>query len=586
MAFFEALGTLRAEYERVVAENRALQPTPLEKPSKTEVAVKKAVPKKETKEINVKHQDAKGSNFDGRHVGFEVPQGDGDPNATEKKLPEMRRSVFRSAEDVASSLRPILNGVEEKNYTSGSTCAQIALHPHFQTMDMVMILVYAIWMGIDADWNSALLITDAHAIFQLADHFFCIYFVTELILRFFAYQGCRDRLRDAWFVFDAILVPLTIFDTWVMTILALATPVDQREATFVRRTEILRSFRILRLTRICRMAKLVRFFPELQILIKAPWCAGWGFSKDFFNFHSPRTLGKGFPIWTHVLQLDCIKTPTKAMLTAFRSVFFALILLLASHYMIAIAYHVTLQDSEIGKVGFASVLASMQTLFVHCTMLDEVISLVDQFTAESLYFHLLCMYLVMFLNAITLMNILIGIVVEVISNVAMAEREMVNVRWVQDVINQFLGDDVESLKQSELMEILASAKTLGSLKLLGVDAAILQEMVLAHFKEDQYASEMPLQHFVELVMQLRGANTASVKDVVDLRKCLADLLDAQHHYLQQISRKMDETMAAKPRAPKPLTGRKKKAKADHAPTAEGRALLTKAATYLSDSEPG
>ena len=289
MAFFEALGTLRAEYERVVAENHALQPTTLEKPSKKEVEVKKAVPEKETKEINVKHQDAKGSNFE-RHVGFEVPQGD--ENATEKKLPEMRRSVFRSAEDVASSLRPILNGEEEKNYTSGSTCAQIALHPHFQTMDMVMILVYAIWMGIDADWNSALLITDAHAIFQLADHFFCIYFVTELILRFFAYQGCRDRLRDAWFVFDAILVPLTIFDTWVMTILALATPVDQREATFVRRTEILRSFRILRLTRICRMAKLVRFFPELQILIKAPWCAG--FSKRFFIF-TPPNFGERIP---------------------------------------------------------------------------------------------------------------------------------------------------------------------------------------------------------------------------------------------------------------------------------------------------
>lgn len=294
MAFFEALGTLRAEYERVVAENRALQvPTPLEKPSKTEVAVKKAVPKKETKEINVKHQDAKGSNFD-RHVGFEVPQGE--ENATEKKLPEMRRSVFRSAEDVASSLRPILNGEEEKNYTSGSTCAQIALHPHFQTMDMVMILVYAIWMGIDADWNSALLITDAHAIFQLADHFFCIYFVTELILRFFAYQGCRDRLRDAWFVFDAILVPLTIFDTWVMTILALATPVDQREATFVRRTEILRSFRILRLTRICRMAKLVRFFPELQILIKATWVVVFrGVFRKIFLFSPTRKFGERSP---------------------------------------------------------------------------------------------------------------------------------------------------------------------------------------------------------------------------------------------------------------------------------------------------
>eukprot|EP00438_Fugacium_kawagutii_P029789 Skav227162 [mRNA] locus=scaffold502:204686:215520:- [translate_table: standard] len=204
-----------------------------------------------------------------------------------------------------------------------------------------------------------------------------------------------DRARDPWFVFDAVLVPLTIFDTWVtgqhsiqhptsqvMTLLALATPVEQREATFVRRTEILRSFRILRLTRICRMAKLVRFFPELQILIKA-------------------------------------------MLTAFRSVFFALILLLASHYMIAIAYHVTLKDTTVGQSSFNSVLASMQTLFVHCTMLDEIVSLVDQFTLESLYLHLLCMYFVMFINAITLMNILIGIVVEVISNVAIAEREMV-----------------------------------------------------------------------------------------------------------------------------------------------------------------
>ena len=168
----------------------------------------------------------------------------------------------------------------------------------------------------------------------------------------------------------------------------------------------------------------------------------------------------------------------------------------------------------------------------------------------------------MFINAITLMNILIGIVVEVISNVAMAEREMVNVRWVQDVIHQFLGDDVESLKQDELMEILGTGKTLGSLKLLGVDAAILREMVLAHFKEvDVSDTEMPLQNFVELVMQLRGANTASVKDVVDLRKWLQE---AQELHLHALSRKMDETLIAmKPKERRPnLTGRRKKAPAD------------------------
>lgn len=31
---------------------------------------------------------------------------------------------------------------------------------HFQSLDMVMIIVYAIWMGIEADWNDALLITE------------------------------------------------------------------------------------------------------------------------------------------------------------------------------------------------------------------------------------------------------------------------------------------------------------------------------------------------------------------------------------------------------------------------------------------
>ncbi|CAL1161104.1 unnamed protein product [Cladocopium goreaui] len=55
--------------------------------------------------------------------------------------------------------------------------------------------------------------------------------------------------------------------------------------------------------------------------------------------------------------------------------------------MIAIAYHVTLEETEVGKAAFGSVLvprqASMQTLFVHCTMLDEIITLIVPWTAGS-----------------------------------------------------------------------------------------------------------------------------------------------------------------------------------------------------------
>lgn len=291
-----------------------------------------------------------------------------------------------------------------------------------------------------------------------------------------------------------------------MTALALATPVDQAEATFIRNSEILRSFRILRLTRICRMAKLVRFFPELQILIKA-------------------------------------------MLTAFRSVFFALVLLLASHYMVAIAYHVTLKGSAVGSASFDLVLASMQTIFIHCTLLDEVINLVDQFTAEGLYVHLVCMYSVMFINAITLMNLLVGIVVEVISNVAVAEREAVNVKWVEEVLSQLLGH-VASVTQSELGVLLHGEAAHQAFELLGVDAEMLRETVRGRFKETP-TGELSMTQVVEMVIQLRGTNAATVKDMVELRKWV-------DRSQQVMTSKLDALLNSQVIAKRPIVRRKLK----------------------------
>lgn len=288
-------------------------------------------------------------------------------------------------------------------------------------------------------------------------------------------------MRDPWFVLDSFLVPLTVFDTWAMTVISLTSNVQHDDAAFVRRSEIIRLFRILRLTRLGRVVKLVRFFPELQILIKA-------------------------------------------IVTAFRAVFFALLLLLASHYTLAIAFHVTLQGQVVGTEMFGSVVASMQTLFVHCTLLDEVYQLVNELWKEKLWFHLVSVYCVMFINAITLMNILVGIVVEVISTVAMAERESVKVQWVSDIICQFMGD-ADRIQRSELVAILCGQHAMSSLKLIGVDAETLMETVDACFKDSRSAKSgleptMSFDEFVEVVLGLRGSNTATVKDVVELRKMI------------------------------------------------------------------
>lgn len=478
--FFDAISTMRAEYDLVLAENRVLRESQMRSGSPPD-------PTASMTSIDVQRSATQDStprqNSGNVQKALSASSQDQEQMETNKPTPRPRRnSVFPSHQSVRNSIETtILEGPKEGRFTRDSTCRRIALHPHFQTLDMVMIIFYAVWMGIDADLNTELLITDAQAVCQTADQLFCVYFVVEFCIRYFAFEKCWDRLRDPWFVLDSFLVPLTVFDTWAMTVISLTSNVQHDDAAFVRRSEIIRLFRILRLTRLGRVVKLVRFFPELQILIKA-------------------------------------------IVTAFRAVFFALLLLLASHYTLAIGFHVTLQGQVVGTEMFGSVVASMQTLFVHCTLLDEVYQLVNELWKEKLWFHLFSVYCVMFINAITLMNILVGIVVEVISTVAMAERESVKVQWVSDIICQFMGD-ADRIQRSELVAILCGQHAMSSLKLIGVDAETLMETVDACFKDSRSAKSgleptMSFEEFLEVVLGLRGSNTATVKDVVELRKMI------------------------------------------------------------------
>lgn len=494
--FSNALAALRAEYDKVVHENiqfrqhsmrsksmdteksahsaPAFGPMPSLSPGAPALQVdslSEALDVEQSVPLEARH-DVRGSL---QSQGTDITKS----SNTDDNRPRLRNSVFPQIDTVKRSIVTAMT--PPKGYTRESTCKCIASHPWFQNVDMAMIGIYAIWMGIDADWNTAMLITQSQAIFQTADQLFCIYFVIELGIRYFAFETCKDRIRDPWFVLDSIPVPLTVFDTWAMSIVASVTSVDDQDATTVRRSEIIRLFRTLRLTRICRVAKLVRFIPELQILIKA-------------------------------------------MLVAFRSVFFALVLLLASHYTLAIAFHVTTQGQDVGDEHFGSVIASMQTLFIHCTLLDEVFQLVNALMAERLYLHVLFVYLVMFLNAITLMNILIGIVVEVISTVAAAERASVNVKWVHEVIDQFWGD-AQRMGQNELKVLLRGTQAMAALKLVGVDADILMETLDDCFKDSRATragmeQEIAHDEFVDLVLGLCGSNTATVKDLVDLRRAV------------------------------------------------------------------
>ena len=314
-SFSNALAALRAEYDKVVLENLHLRQHTMRRSIDTEKSGAHSAPpfgpmpslspgggvpaQVDSGELDVEQSvpleagnDV--ASFTMLSENTNTPES-GDTEHQHRR-PRLRNSVFPQIDMVSQS---IVTAMEcPKGYTRESTCKCIASHPWFQNVDMAMIGIYAVWMGIDADWNTAMLITESKAIFQTADQLFCIYFVIELGIRYFAFETCRDRIRDPWFVLDSILVPLTVFDTWAMTIIAVVTDVDQQDATAVRRSEIIRLFRTLRLTRICRVAKLVKFMPELQILIKAMLVAFRSVSRWWQLKHflcSPLNLGKMNP---------------------------------------------------------------------------------------------------------------------------------------------------------------------------------------------------------------------------------------------------------------------------------------------------
>merc|ERR1719409_2175499 len=105
-------------------------------------------------------------------------------------------------------------------------------------------------------------------------------------------------------------------------------------------TSIIRLAKLLRLSRMARMARLLRAMPELLILIKG-------------------------------------------MLAACRSVFFTLCLLTLIMFVFSVAFRQLSVDCDFADIYFVSVPASMYSLLLHGTLLDDVSTMAKDIGKES-----------------------------------------------------------------------------------------------------------------------------------------------------------------------------------------------------------
>jgi len=368
---------------------------------------------------------------------------------------------------------------------------RIAKNTYFENTTLAVIVINAIWIAIDSDENNAETLLDAKWPFVLADVFFFSYFVIELIVRFMAFENKCNCLKDAWFVFDTSLVTLYLFDPFIITLATFASGGGQMDLP----TSVLRLFRLARLSRLVRM---LRSLPELMIMIKG-------------------------------------------MVKAAATVSYTLGLLLLFTYVFAIAMSQMSMGNEFREKYFKGVALSMYSLIIYGTFLDSFAEFCDDIREESTPCLMLITIFVV-LASMTVMNMLIGILCEVISAVAVDEKETM----ITEKVYEKFGNIVRSLDNNgdgtisfrELEVIMDNNDALDVLSSLNVDPGDLIDVADDTLSEK--GKELTLDDFMEMVLDLRGGLQATLKDIYFVNKRFNNKYTEMKELMENLHTKLDE----------------------------------------------
>eukprot|EP00928_Gymnodinium_smaydae_P042699 TRINITY_DN28712_c0_g1_i1.p1 TRINITY_DN28712_c0_g1~~TRINITY_DN28712_c0_g1_i1.p1 ORF type:complete len:596 (-),score=66.51 TRINITY_DN28712_c0_g1_i1:200-1987(-) len=371
-------------------------------------------------------------------------------------------------------------------YATHGLFQSIARHRAFEAMSMSAIALNAIWIAVEADMNDVAILSNAHPVFQVGEHTFCAWFLCEVIIRFFAYKAPRYSLQDRWFLFDAALAMIMVLETWIMLAILSATSTDQSNAA--GSTALFSIIRFARFLRMARIAKLISSCFELVVLLKG-------------------------------LKVAC------------RSVFYTLLLTAIVIYVFSVGFISLLKGTELEKQYFDTLPLSMWNLCLVGILPDQS-DLANALLNEdgggivpAFGFIVFCVA-----TGLTLMNMLVGVICEVVTIVSDVEKERMEVEYasrnVEDVFYSVMDRNHDGrLSKDEFAMIVGDEKCVAVLGEIGVDIedvlecrdVIYEEAAKTSVKDD---GRLSFKNFMQALLKLRGHNHATVRDIITLRKTI------------------------------------------------------------------
>jgi len=417
------------------------------------------------------------SQHSGRNVGV------GNDNAMGGAIME---AVFPDRNTIKDMLKGKEYAVEDLYSTTGPAQA-LARNSNFQMFMFAVICSNAIWIGIGTDYNKADVLSDAPWWIQVGENIFCTIFAFEVMVRFLAFERKRDAWKDGWFCFDFSLVLLMVWETWVEVAIVAMIGKNSIDEGNTSTAMILRIFRVSRLTRISRLGRISRFLrevPELAIL-------------------------------------------SKAMIYALRSVGATLLLLVVSIYVFAIFFVQMFSGTGFLDGEFETVLIGMHTLLVQGILADQADLINGMLDVSFWYYVVILMY--MLVAALTVANMLIGVICDLIGKVSDEKREDLFREKMETTMGAVLKrldvDGTRTISKTEFNQMVSNEDAALLLDEARVDIASLVGYADLIFEEKE---ELGMQEFMEVIMGFRDEDH-SMKDQLEMKSFLKkQLLDFEN----------------------------------------------------------
>jgi len=352
-------------------------------------------------------------------------------------------------------------------YKETGLAQSIARSEWFNGITLAVISINALYIGVEAQMNAPGQPEAAELVWIVFDHFFCLFFVLELLVRFLSFQCKKNCMKDGWFKFDLALLMLMVLETWVMPIFLLllntsgALPIGP--------------MKLLRLLRLARMTRLMSRMPELLTMVKG-------------------------------------------MSMASRAVGSSLLLLGLLVYVFAIVLYMILADNDETAQSFGSLPKCMWTLLMDGTFMDSIGTQLTGLLDRREYLAVFVFMVFVGLSAMTVMNMLIGVLCEVVSAVAASEREEAAISLMKETILVLLKNvDVDKsgeISKAEMRELVKDPGALNVFDELQVNVkylTLMQEYLL-----DEGSGDLSIKLIMDLILTSRGERPTMMKDLVDI----------------------------------------------------------------------